>query len=308
MDDAVSICQKLGRGTLLAKIDLKNAFRQCPVRTEDWRYLGIYWREQFYIDKCLPFGLRSAPYLFNLVAQALAWIIKDQAHTPHVIHYLDDFLLAGSPQSEECTRLKDTTMALCSELGVVVKEEKTVGPTTTLTFLGIELDTIAQIARLPDGKLTELLLELRHFCRRKSCTKRELLSVIGKLVFASKVIPAGRIFTRRLIDASMTVARYHHCIHLNREIRADLQWWLDFTSEWNSQSFFLQDHWTLSPRFHLFTDASGTLGYGAYWDGQWLRGNWQQHQNGRTIEWKELFAVVIAAMAWGHAWGGGESS
>ena len=94
VDDAVSICQKLGRGTLLAKIDLKNAFRQCPVRTEDWHYLGIYWREQFYIDKCLPFGLRSAPYLFNLVAQALAWIIEDQAHTPHVIHYLDDFLLA----------------------------------------------------------------------------------------------------------------------------------------------------------------------------------------------------------------------
>ena len=243
------------------------------------------------------------PAFSNLVAQALAWIIKDQVHTPHVIHYLDDFLLAGSPQSEECTRLKDTTMALCSELGVVVKEEKAVGPTTTFTFLGIELDTIVQIARLPDGKLTELLSELRHFRRRMSCTKRELLSVIGKLVFTSKVIPAGHIFTRRLNNASMTVSQYHHRIHLNREIRADLQWWLDFTSEWNGQSIFLQDHWTPSPRFHLFTDASGTLGYRAYWDGQWLRGNWQQHQNGRTIEWKKLFAVVVAAR--GHAWGGG---
>ena len=154
-------------------------------------------------------------------------------------------------------------MALCSELGVVVKEEKTVGPTTTLTFLGIELDTIEQIARLPDGKLTELLSELRHFCRCKSCTKRELLSVIGKLVFTSKVIPAGRIFTRRLIDASMSVARYHHRIHLNHEIRADLQWWLDFTSEWNGQSFFLQDHWTLvSPFYRRIRNARlrGLLG------------------------------------------------
>ena len=42
LDDAISICQKLGRGTLLAKIDLKNAFLQCPVRTEDWRCLSIY--------------------------------------------------------------------------------------------------------------------------------------------------------------------------------------------------------------------------------------------------------------------------
>ena len=32
VDDAISICQKLGCGTLLAKIDLKNVFRQCPVR------------------------------------------------------------------------------------------------------------------------------------------------------------------------------------------------------------------------------------------------------------------------------------
>lgn len=77
VDDAISICHKLGRGTLLAKIDLRNAFQQCPVRKEDWHCLGIYWKLQFYIDKCLPFGLRSAPYLFNLVAQALAWIIKD---------------------------------------------------------------------------------------------------------------------------------------------------------------------------------------------------------------------------------------
>ena len=44
VDDAVSICQKLGRGTLLAKINLKNAFRQCPVRTEDWHTL-VFIRE-----------------------------------------------------------------------------------------------------------------------------------------------------------------------------------------------------------------------------------------------------------------------
>ena len=116
----------------------------------------IDWRKQFYINKCLPFGLHSAPYLFNLVARALAWIIKDQAHILHIIHYLDNFLLAGSPQFEEI-----------------------IDPTTILPFLEIKLDTVAQIARLPEGKLTELLSELRLFCCRKSCTKRKLLSVIG---------------------------------------------------------------------------------------------------------------------------------
>ena len=57
VDDAINICSRLGRGALLAKIDLENAFRQCPVRESDYRLLGMHWRGKFYYDKCLPFGL-----------------------------------------------------------------------------------------------------------------------------------------------------------------------------------------------------------------------------------------------------------
>ncbi len=53
----------------MAKVDLKNAFRICPVRKEDWHLLGICWQNLYYVDKCLPFGLRSAPYLFNMVTE-----------------------------------------------------------------------------------------------------------------------------------------------------------------------------------------------------------------------------------------------
>ena len=43
IDDAISICHSLGKGALMAKVDLKNAFRLCPVRQEDWHLLGIHW-------------------------------------------------------------------------------------------------------------------------------------------------------------------------------------------------------------------------------------------------------------------------
>ena len=39
IDDATRIANQLGAGTLLAKIDLKKAFRQCPVRPADWHLL-----------------------------------------------------------------------------------------------------------------------------------------------------------------------------------------------------------------------------------------------------------------------------
>ena len=79
IDDAIKICHTLGKGALMAKVDLKNAFRLCPVRPEDWHLLGIHWQGKYYIDKCLPFGLRLSPYLFNMVADALEWILQHSA-------------------------------------------------------------------------------------------------------------------------------------------------------------------------------------------------------------------------------------
>lgn len=47
-----------------------------PVWKQEWELLGIRWCNQYYVDTCLPFGLRSAPYLFNHIAEALEWILR----------------------------------------------------------------------------------------------------------------------------------------------------------------------------------------------------------------------------------------
>ena len=200
IDDAIRICHSQGKGALMAKEDLKNAFRLCPVRQEDWHLLGIHWRGKYYIDKCLPFGLRSAPYLFNMVADALEWTLRHHFYINHLFHYLDDFFLVARASSSDCLNGLLDTLFLCRTVGAPVKPEKVLGPSTTLTVLDIELDTNLMQARLPQDKLAALREELSHFkllhasCLR--CTKRQLLSLIGKLTFACKVIPAGRIFLR----------------------------------------------------------------------------------------------------------------
>ena len=70
----------------MAKVDLKSAFRMAPVRKEDWQFLGIKWRDTFYVDTCLPFGMRSAPFLFNQFADALQWILRDNYDLHWLIH------------------------------------------------------------------------------------------------------------------------------------------------------------------------------------------------------------------------------
>ena len=76
----------------MAKLDLQSAFHMVPVLREDWNLLGIHWQGQYFVDTCLPFGLRSALYLFNQFAEALHWILTNNYANPHnvMIHYLDD--------------------------------------------------------------------------------------------------------------------------------------------------------------------------------------------------------------------------
>ena len=276
MDHAVALLSQYGQDALMAKIDLKAAFRLIPVQAADWVHLGICWQGQFYVDTCLPFGLRSAPALFNHYAEALDWIMAKN-YGAQLLHYLDDFLLVGPPGKDTCQEAMSRMLTVCDQLGIPVVSEKLEGPTTALTFLGIVLDTSAQQLRLPPGQARGADRAIRSWLSRHKATKRELLSLI-KLSFAAKVVPAGRLFLRRLIDLSTTVRKLHHHISLNAEARADIRWWDSFLPSWNGVAMFLDPEWTAANSLQLYTDASGSLGFGAYFNGAWFRGDWQ-HSN-----------------------------
>jgi hypothetical protein len=55
------------------------------------------------------------------------------------------FILSGQNKNV-CNQNLKTFLKICNTLGVPIKEEKTVYAQTTMTFLGIELDTIAMEA------------------------------------------------------------------------------------------------------------------------------------------------------------------
>ena len=82
----------------MAKFDIESAYCLIPVHPDDRLLLEVKWREQLYVDAALPFGLRSAPIIFNSVANALQWILKGQGVNT-LLHYLDNFMLFGDPGS-----------------------------------------------------------------------------------------------------------------------------------------------------------------------------------------------------------------
>ena len=65
-DEAIELLQKLGKGALMGKIDIRHAFRICPVGAEDYELLGTYWEGFYFIELRLPFGLWTAVFICNL--------------------------------------------------------------------------------------------------------------------------------------------------------------------------------------------------------------------------------------------------
>ena len=104
------------------------------------RCIGMYWRGQYYIDTCLPFGLRSAPSIFNNFATAIHWTLENNDGDT-LFHYLDDFLLVGPPEQPICQEAMATMLQVCERMGVPVTTEKCEGPATCITFLGTALDS-----------------------------------------------------------------------------------------------------------------------------------------------------------------------
>ena len=300
--DQVAIASlALGRGALLAKADIQSAYRLIPVHPEDRIWLGMQWKGALFVDGMLPFGLRSAPKIFSAVADALEWCIHRRG-VQSIFHYLDDFVVMGGPGSDTCKRSLDLLISECHTLGVPLAAEKMEGPSPVLTFLGIEIDTHAWVMRLPQDKLQRLLSAIGDWLHRKTCTRKELESLIGTLQHACSVIRPGRSFLRRAIALLSMVKQPFHHIRLNKEFQADLLWWKTFATHWNGTALILDPN---QPHPIVITsDASGSWGCGAWCDQQWFQLQWDHQSQEKHIAVKELLPVVIAAVIWGHQWSG----
>ena len=73
---------------------------------------------------------------------------------------------------------------LAQKIGLPINSKKTVYPTTTITFLGLELDTVMFEIRLPNDKLVNLKQQISKLQNRRSVTLVELQSLIEMLNFA----------------------------------------------------------------------------------------------------------------------------
>lgn len=321
VNEVIAIVQGLGAGTVMVKRDFADAFRQVPVSPLDSPLLGFHFENHFYAERFLPFGLRTAPYIFNLFAEVFHWILEQQLQKIYpkarVIHYLDDFLVLLPPG----TSWKPASRCfkqLATDVGLTIKERKN-EEGMIVSFGGVIFDTQAMAIQLPTDKKSKGLAMIRRHGAAVSILLHDLQQLTGFLNFATLVVPLGRAFLRRLYNLQLYFPhRQGARRRISSEARKDLAWWHKLLQTTTSiERRFLP---VARQQYVMWTDASGLKGLGGYY--QALGCDHQkdiqpaeafmlalprhiEHRN-EHINTKEMRAVEQGLLRWARLWKGSQ--
>ena len=218
----------LGSGCLLFKRDLKRAYRQFPVDPHDYPLLGYFGNGNFYFDVVLPMGLTTAAMACQRATNAVCYILSTAGC--HVFNYLDDII--GVALSSRALHDYEFCGSLLNKLGLQESPSKACPPSTTLNCLGVEINTVDMTLSITSSRLNEPEGLLLTWLTKKSATKSELQSLVGKLSFLSRILGLLR-----------TVKRNHH-VKLSREFYRDILWWLRFICVYNGISIIPTSAWS----------------------------------------------------------------
>ena len=304
VDDAVHMLSQY-KEPWCAKTDLANAYQSVHVNPKDRPLLGFSWPDedgivQYYMMAVLPFGMASSPALFGRYADIVTYIAKSQGAADTTLNYADDYLTCEGSYSKCMASLQILTDT-ARKVGFDIQQEKTVLPCNVIEFLGIIIDCVNRQLRISGERMDEIYELLYQSYQRPYMSKREMLSLVGKLIFCSKVVRDGARFTRRLIQLTKRTTRLHHRIKVTRQARADIAWWIMCLQSHNGVSWFPRklDMQTANIVFTDAADGAAGILYNNSWSILTFTGE-HQWMKSMNIAWKELMAVVLCIATFGH--------
>ena len=206
-------------GCYFAKVDLKSAYRSVSIGQRSQQVTGLKWQFNghtvYMRDTKLCFGARLSPGIFHRLTQAAKRMMARRGYDLVVV-YLDDFLII-SQSKIECQKAMSILIQLLRKLGFSIHWGKVVDPTTKITFLGIELDSVEMMLRLPDEKLQSFTQELRV----SYIASARQTSAAGS-GWAAGVVKGGRVFLRRIFNQISTLKHVSHKALLSKAVKEDL--------------------------------------------------------------------------------------
>ena len=304
--DLADLIVKKGPGCLLWKRDLSRWFLQLPVDPADYDKLGFVWRGMFWWFVSYVWGCRHAGYNGQRVSSAILFIFKKlgvSSVQPEfcAMVYMDDF--AGCETGDRASVAFETLGNLLPKLGIQESEDKAQAPSTTMKFLGVQFDTLSMSMKIDEEKLKEITMLSKTWSRKTVATKQELQSILGKLMWVSKVVRFSRCFVSRIISILKGLRSQMQKITLSQEIKKDFLWWSEFLPVFNGVELLIPDTVFCS----VLGDA--TLHGGGSWnekEKEFFSRQFPLHLKSHKIyiHIKEFLIAIVATKLWGHLWEG----
>ena len=195
IDDITQQLVKLGKGAHLYKIDISCAFRHLKIDPADYDLLTLQWNGM-YVDTCLPFRSRHGSQNFQCVSESIHYMMRLRQFC--IINYIDDFVGIGVP--DVVARSFACLHALLECLGLTISKKKLIPPTTEAVCLGMLVNTVAGTISIPEEKLTQIVATVTEWKTKVKCTKRELQSLLGQLLYIHKYVHPARAFLNRMLE------------------------------------------------------------------------------------------------------------
>ena len=284
---------QLGKGSLIYKIDISRAFHHIKIDPGDYRLLGLNFNSYF-IDTCLPFGFRRGSAICQRLSDAIRYMMLNRVY--HVTNYIDDII--GQATLSQAEASFHTLHALLGQLGLNISTKKLVYPSTKAACLGVVINTQDFTVSVPEDKRTEIRECCMRWQTKMHCTKCDLQSLLGKLLYITKCVKSSRPFLKRMLEL-LRQADKQVRISLTEEFRRDLHWFVTFLPKFNGVAFF--SHEKICS--HIELDAS-LQGLGAVCDNKVYSIAINLGFEEYGIVHLEMLNILMALRVWGHRWQG----
>ena len=141
------------------------------------------------------------------------------------IDYIYDYIGVGIPSIAH--KSFQFLLKLMEHLGLSVSQKKLVPPSTRVTCLGVLIDTDAGTISIPSEKLLQINETVQQCLLKHTCTKRQLQSILGLLLYVLKCVKHMHVFLNHMLEV-LRSAHGRNSVTLTSEFRCDLCWFANF--------------------------------------------------------------------------------
>ena len=292
IDTIVDRLKKLGPGALIYKVDISRAFRHLKIDPGDLDLLGLK-HDSYYLDGSLAFGFRHGSFFFQKCSDAIRFIMKKFGF-PNLLNYMDDLVYIGLPSEIEASY--QCLLDLLQQLGLEISQKKLVAPCTATICLGILVDSVNQTISIPDEKLKEIVEICQVWRSKTTCTKTQLQSLLGSLLYITKCVRPARFFLNRMLQVLRDGHALKH-IYLTTDFHRDLNWFNTFLSSYNGVTFYDNN------QIHATIALDACLsGLGAVYKDMVYALPIPRGFANYTIVHLEMLNIMVALKVWGQHW------